>query len=280
MNVPSFVRRVIVGTGLALAVAGMAVTVADAQQAGVSTSGRTSIVTDKATYVIGEPITITYTLPGPGHIRITDHQAGKVSTLRSGYSDQPGGRFQGTVTPPAGTECLRIEYRDSRNRTSTAETCFEVKDMEPKHDQPQGRAPAPGLYTLQNRWSGGALDSNGAKQVYGHAPNGGAFQKWMFEAAPDGHVFLRDLATGYYLDSNPAGDVYTLEKNSGQYQQWKLEPITGEHAGGWERLFVLRNRATGLPLLDADNDKIRTGVPTVPVENSVYHHWQLTAVQP
>src|SRR5215213_4615942 len=127
-------RRIILGATLALTVAGMAVGAVGAQQPGdqsIAAPGQTSIVTDKDAYAVGEPITITYTLPGPGRYRITDQQGGTVSTLRAGSSAQATGRIEGTVTPPAGKECLTLEYRDGKNVTSTAETCFEVTDKEP-----------------------------------------------------------------------------------------------------------------------------------------------------
>ena len=288
MNVSLPFRRIILGATLMLTVAGVAVGAVGAQQPeeeSLVTSGQTSIVTDKDTYAVGEPVTITYTLPSPGRYRITDRQGGRVSTLRSGFSAQATGRIQGTVTPPAGKECLHLEYTDSKNRTSTAETCFEVTD---KVDtgQPKGETPAPGIYTVLSTGSGLMLDSNPQKQVYSLTANGGAFQKWVLEAGPDGYFFLRNLATSYYLDSNPSGDVYTLEKNFGQYQQWKVEPVTGEYASVIEPRFVLRNRATGLPLHDEEPelvgqaDIIRAQVPDIPVESNVKFHWQLTAVQP
>src|SRR5215211_8719515 len=102
MNVSSIVRRLILSAGVVLTVAGIAVASVGAQQPGgntVSTPGQTSIVTDKESYAVGEPVTITYTLPGPGFYRITDHQGDKVSTLRSGFTTQPRGRIAGTVSP-------------------------------------------------------------------------------------------------------------------------------------------------------------------------------------
>ena len=264
-------RRFFLGAALALSVTGMAVGAAGAQQpAGdtIVTPGQTSITTDKESYAVGEPITITYTLPGPGFYRITDHQADKVSTLRSGFTSQVNGRIQGTVSPPTGKECLHLEYRSNRNVRSSAETCFEVTDKA----GPGQQMVAPGIYTLRNKGSGFMLDSNPEKQVYPHAPNDGAFQKWVLETAPDGYFFLRDLATSYYLDSNPMGHVYTLEKNFGQYQQWKLEPAPEGH-------FILRNRATSLMLADS-SESIFTGDPLVGAKADAKFQWKLTAVQP
>jgi hypothetical protein len=272
MNTQSLIRPLLVAAGLALTVASMAVTAVGAQQSGgntVSTPGQTSIATDKDTYVIGEPITITYTLPAPGRIRITDHQAGSVFTLRADYNAQVTGTIRGTVTPPAGKECLKLEYTDSRNQKSTAETCFEVKEKE--SDQPQAETPVPGLYTLRHKETGLMLDSNLEKKVYLLAANGGAFQKWVLEAGPDGYFFLRNLATGHYLDSTPMGEsIYTHEKNLGIYQQWKVVP----HREGSSGLIV---RAT--------SDRLAATAQGVRMDNEGLglldgYEWTFTAVQP
>ena len=271
MNVSSIFRRIILGAALALTMGSMAVATVGAQQPDggtIRTPGQTSIVTDKDTYAIGDPITVTYTLPGPGFYRITDHQGERVSTLRSGFTNQTSGRIAGTVSPPTGKECLKLEYRNSRNQASVAETCFEVTTKATPGEQ----MIMPGIYTLRNRGSGFMLDSNPEKRVYPHAPNDGAFQKWVLETAPDGHFFLRDLATSYYLDSNPMGHVYTHEKNLGIYQQWKLEAAPEGH-------FILRNRATSLMLADS-SEAIFAGDPTVGALSDPKFQWKLTAVQP
>ena len=270
MNVSTRLKHLFLGAGLALTVAGMAVGAVGAQQPDgntIVTPGQTSIVTDKDSYVVGEPITITYTLPGPGRIRITDHQAGKVSTLRAGYSAQAQGRIGGTVTPPVGKECLKLEYRNSRNQSGVAETCFEVTN---KAD-PGQQMVVPGLYTLQHRRASLMLESNVAKKVYVVPAADGDFQRWVLETAPDGYVFLRNLATGYYLDSNPMSQVYTHEKNLGIFQQWKVGP-------GREGSLVLLHRATGLRLTADDMQGVRTdGEPPSVLDG---YEWTLTAVQP
>jgi hypothetical protein len=70
-----------------------------------------NIWTDKAVYHVGEPIMICYTVPGPGWTRILDHTpGGGTHTLISGHDDGTGGCFFGTVTPPTGHECLRINW--------------------------------------------------------------------------------------------------------------------------------------------------------------------------
>jgi len=275
MNVSSIVRRLILAAGVVLTVAGIAVASVGAQQPAdptISTPGQTSIVTDKESYAVGEPITITYTLPGPGRYRITDRQGGQVSTLRAGVSAQATGRIQGTVTPPVGTECLTLEYTDGKNRTSTAETCFQVTDTADTGQQKL----TPGLYTLRHRRAGLMLRSTIAKTVY-LSDDDGDLQKWVLETAPDGYVFLRNLATGYYLEVNPTTDqvcatqVCTNEKNLGIFQQWKVRP-------GREGSLLLIHRAIGAKLtadlqgrisIDNEGPSILDG-----------YEWTLTAVQP
>ena len=128
----------------------------------ISTEGQTRISTNKAAYVVGEPITIRYSLPGRGYIRVLDYQGTTVSTLRSGYRAWAEGTIRGTVTPPYGKECLTLEYSPYRRLPATppdrellkkvpggpsgqgptfAETCFEVKEKQPEKmlaEQAQG----------------------------------------------------------------------------------------------------------------------------------------------
>ena len=85
-------------------------------------------------YTVGDPIRICYDVPGPGPITITDvHADGTQHVLLSGNDDGTGGCFNGTVTPPAGTECLRLDYHTSAG-SGTTQVCFQVV----------GSGPAPG----------------------------------------------------------------------------------------------------------------------------------------
>jgi hypothetical protein len=113
MNVRTALRTV---AAAGLVAAGLGVGTTHAQQPApdapttVVTEGQTRIATDKMTYLVGEPITISYTLPARGYIRITDYQGSKVSTLRSGYRQRTEDTIRGTVSPPVGKECLLLEY--------------------------------------------------------------------------------------------------------------------------------------------------------------------------
>lgn len=88
--------------------------------------GSASISTDQSQYNVGSPIRICYTVPGPGPVTITDLQAdGSNHVLLSVYDDGTGWCFGATVTPPAGTECLRMDYSSTAGSGST-QTCFQV----------------------------------------------------------------------------------------------------------------------------------------------------------
>jgi len=89
---------------------------------GCGSSGGGSISTDQGQYSIGAPIRICYTVPGPGPVTVTDNQAdGTSHNLLSVVDDGTGWCFAATITPPAGTECLRLDYGGG-----SAQTCFQV----------------------------------------------------------------------------------------------------------------------------------------------------------
>ena len=163
MKVPTALRTI---TAAALVAAGLGVGSAYADQPApdapdtIITQGQTRISTDKASYLVGEPITIRYSLPARGYIRITDYQGEKVSTLRSGYRNSAEDSIRGTVTPPAGKECLTLEYSPrplpatppdraaftkapSGQGPAYAETCFDV--MEKKTEPTPTPTPAPSI---------------------------------------------------------------------------------------------------------------------------------------
>jgi hypothetical protein len=86
-----------------------------------------TITTDRTSYHYGDPITICYRVPGPGPVTITDQLADGTSKLFfSDFDDGTGGCLPGTVTPPAGVECMILTHTDAYGRQSTAQTCFQV----------------------------------------------------------------------------------------------------------------------------------------------------------
>jgi len=87
---------------------------------------RASITTDRAEYRIGEMLTFCFTVPGPGPIAITDRLAnGQRNVIVEWNDDGRGACLTATVTPPTGTECLRLDYASSAGSGST-QTCFTV----------------------------------------------------------------------------------------------------------------------------------------------------------
>ena len=88
--------------------------------------GGASIRTDRGSYEVGDTIRICYTVPNPGPVTIVDILAdGSAQVLFSTNDDGSGGCFVGTVTPPTGTECLRLEFTGPLGGGSRR-TCFEV----------------------------------------------------------------------------------------------------------------------------------------------------------
>jgi hypothetical protein len=84
------------------------------------------IWTDRASYRVGDWISICYRVPAPGQIRITDHQGASVRTIKQGFDNGTGDCFWGQVTPPTGQECLRIRYWFPYGGSTTKQTCFHV----------------------------------------------------------------------------------------------------------------------------------------------------------
>ena len=116
-----------------------------------------SITTDQTQYNVGDTAQICYAVPGPGPFTITDLQAdGTSNTLISAYDDGTGGCFSGTVTPPAGTECLQLN--SSGGSGGSAQTCFQVAGPTP--------LPQPGSQDCGSvSVLGGHVTSAGAQQV-------------------------------------------------------------------------------------------------------------------
>lgn len=87
----------------------------------------TTIRTDKTTYRVGDQITYCYTVSRPAYIVITDFLAdGGQQTLVAGNDDGTGDCLSGTVTPPYGTEMLRINMYDGNTLVATANASFTV----------------------------------------------------------------------------------------------------------------------------------------------------------
>jgi hypothetical protein len=123
-------------------------------------------------YAVGDPIRICYDIPGPGRVTMTDILAdGTSHVLLSVHDDGAGGCFDAVVTPPAGTECLRLDYATNAGSGST-QTCFQVVGSGDnpgpafiRTDRSEYRAgdtiricfsfPGPGPFTVRSRLLGG-----------------------------------------------------------------------------------------------------------------------------
>jgi hypothetical protein len=87
--------------------------------------GTAAIWTDQPQYNIGDSIMTCWSIPIAGAITITDIPAdGNARVIYSGPSGT-GGCLPGTVTPPPGTECIRLTYPMSAG-TGQTQTCFQV----------------------------------------------------------------------------------------------------------------------------------------------------------
>ena len=97
--------------------------------------GSVSITTDQSQYIPGSSMKVCYTVAGPGLFTITDMQAnGSSHVFFTGIDDGTGGCLGGTVTPPAGTECLSIVAQGGGG--GSAQTCFQVGNGVPPPPPP------------------------------------------------------------------------------------------------------------------------------------------------
>jgi hypothetical protein len=86
-----------------------------------------SISTNKNVYQIGEVAYVCYRVPGPGQVTITDILAdGRTQVFLQGFDDGTGSCVPGIVTPPTGTECMRLDYSTAVG-SGSRQTCFLVQ---------------------------------------------------------------------------------------------------------------------------------------------------------
>jgi hypothetical protein len=98
----------------------------DAQQVGTVTPGTAAIWTDRTQYNIGDAIQYCYRIPIVGLVTITDlPQRGTSSVIFSQVVSATQGCLSGTITPPAGHECLQLSYPLFGGQ-GTTQTCFTV----------------------------------------------------------------------------------------------------------------------------------------------------------
>ena len=131
-------QRRLIRTGIALAVFVVLVTVAGAlvarrgeAQVGTVQPGTAAIWTDKSAYNVGDAIQYCYRIPITGMVTITDFPAnGTSNVIFSQVVGNTDGCLTGTVTPPAGHECLQLSYPLFGGQGQTR-TCFTVIGNQP-----------------------------------------------------------------------------------------------------------------------------------------------------
>jgi hypothetical protein len=118
-------RRAGVALVVLLAIAAVAPSVS-AQQPETVQPGTAAIFTDKQQYTIGDAIQVCYRIPIAGYITITDLPSSQqTQVFYQGPSAGTGGCLPGTITPPAGNECLILTY-PLAGGTGRTQTCFYV----------------------------------------------------------------------------------------------------------------------------------------------------------
>jgi hypothetical protein len=94
-----------------------------------------AITTDRTQYSPGDTIQYCYTVPSAGFITVVMTPAGGASqTVLSGFDDGSGGCRQGTIIPPAGSECLTLTYVYSTGAQASAQTCYLITGPSPGAD--------------------------------------------------------------------------------------------------------------------------------------------------
>jgi hypothetical protein len=102
-----------------------------AQQVGTVQPGTAAIFTDKQQYNLGDAIQVCYRIPIAGYITITDLPSSQqTQVFYQGPSAGTGGCLPGTITPPAGQECLILTYPLAGGSGRT-QTCFYVNGPVP-----------------------------------------------------------------------------------------------------------------------------------------------------
>ena len=99
--------------------------------ASIAQSGTITLSTDRGQYRVGDTVHVCYGVAGPGPVTISDTLAdGTTQTFFSAYDDGAGYCLDGTVTPPAGTECLQLNAQSAAG-SGTAQACFQVVAQAP-----------------------------------------------------------------------------------------------------------------------------------------------------
>src|SRR5262245_32641395 len=103
---------------LGLALAPIAAPAQAAWQGGISLSVDRG---QGANYAIGEPLTINFTLPAPGNIRLTSITSTGSRIVAEGYSNNTVGTIRTVVGSPEGRHTLRMELYQGNQLIATGE---------------------------------------------------------------------------------------------------------------------------------------------------------------
>ena len=203
-----------------------------------------AIYTDRQVYYIGSAIRVCYRVPAPGPITIIDILPdGTQKIVLSGYDDGTGGCISGRIDPPAGTECMRINF----GTTQSAQTCFRVVGSVGS----AGSGASSGWQSV----GAAAVDDNGLSYRGGQSANGGDGEAldgggtWNFEGqmvVPTAHTYLR--VTSGACDDDPATVLVWEADLQSEGTQVNIEVWTGElhpvglaaHTGGGGFAFLIR----------------------------------------
>ncbi len=96
-----------------------------------------NITVDKganATYKVGDPIKICYTVSRPVYVKLTKQWSdGTETVIDQGNDDGTGGCRDETIGPPAGKECSTIQALSGANGTELAkkQACYNIADTTP-----------------------------------------------------------------------------------------------------------------------------------------------------
>jgi hypothetical protein len=196
---------------------------------------RLRISTDKAQYAIDEPIRFCYTVPAPGEIAVIDSLAnGQRTTLLAGFDDGRGDCITGTVTPPAGRECLRIRYFFADGGSWSRQTCFDVLGAPAASGPPP---PPTGMGGRAIDWGyspGEHRGSTGQRYAYTCPPNGTLGAVWGTDVYTDDSS-LCTAAVHAGLIALAGGGPVTIEIVAGQsaYRGSTRNGVTSRDYGSW-----------------------------------------------
>ncbi len=162
-----------------------------------------------ATYAIGDPITISYQLPQPGFVRVTDQTSTGTVVIDQGYSSGTTGAINATVTAPTGLHQLGINLIVNSQTIATGVANFYVVP---------GSGPTPPTVTpiSCNASAGGVLPNSSSQAQFIFNASGGTLVSAQVSAPIPLDLELRD-PTGVSLASGTGSFPQVQLTYDGQY---------------------------------------------------------------